>query len=345
MATPTGTISLNDVNVELGNPGTTSISLNDSSVRNLAGVPSGTISMNNLRNKSAAAITVSPSIGGQSVIPLSSTFAIGSYGEYTISSTSGSDLTVDIKMWGAGASSGRAYDNGGNDRIGSGGGGGATTGRIVLRGGSSYIIRIGQKGGVVSGTNPGATYLAGGQGGAPSNTQGAGYSGIFKSSVSQQNALLIAGGGGGGGDSAFGGQGGAGGGTSGQGSSSPGNQGGGGGTQSAGGAAALYNGATVGLGLLGGKSGNAGGAVVAMGGGGGGYFGGGGGNVAGGGGGSGYVNSPHSDVVSGTTYTGLNSTAALSSDSDRGGAGQGMIGYYLAATTQNTDGRIVISKV
>ena len=53
MATPTGTISMSDVNVELSRAAGTTISLNDTIVRNLAGVSSGTISMDNLRGKSA----------------------------------------------------------------------------------------------------------------------------------------------------------------------------------------------------------------------------------------------------------------------------------------------------
>jgi len=54
MPTPSGTISLNDVNVELGLAGTTTISMNQANVRTLAGVGGSgtTISMNDLRNKS-----------------------------------------------------------------------------------------------------------------------------------------------------------------------------------------------------------------------------------------------------------------------------------------------------
>lgn len=62
MPTPSGTISLNDVNVELGLAGTTTISMNQTNVRSLAGVPSGAISMQNLQNKSSivvASITIS----------------------------------------------------------------------------------------------------------------------------------------------------------------------------------------------------------------------------------------------------------------------------------------------
>lgn len=47
-----GVISMNDVNVELDRSGTTTISLNDTNVRALAGVASGQISMSNLYGKS-----------------------------------------------------------------------------------------------------------------------------------------------------------------------------------------------------------------------------------------------------------------------------------------------------
>ena len=51
MTLPSGTISLSQVNVELTLSATAQISLNQANVRTLAGVPSGTISMNNLRGK------------------------------------------------------------------------------------------------------------------------------------------------------------------------------------------------------------------------------------------------------------------------------------------------------
>ena len=61
MPTPTGTISLSDVNVELGRSSTANISMNEAAVRTLAGVGgSGTIiTMDNLRGKSNASVAIS----------------------------------------------------------------------------------------------------------------------------------------------------------------------------------------------------------------------------------------------------------------------------------------------
>ena len=42
---------MSQVNTEIGNPTTTIISLNDSGVRSLASIPSGTISMSDLEGK------------------------------------------------------------------------------------------------------------------------------------------------------------------------------------------------------------------------------------------------------------------------------------------------------
>lgn len=53
MTLPAGQISLSEVNVELGYSATALITMNDTAVRNLAGVPSGQISMSNLQGKSA----------------------------------------------------------------------------------------------------------------------------------------------------------------------------------------------------------------------------------------------------------------------------------------------------
>lgn len=57
-----GTISLSQVNTELGLAATTAINLNQANVRSLAGVPSGSISMSNLHGKSARAYVYSASL-------------------------------------------------------------------------------------------------------------------------------------------------------------------------------------------------------------------------------------------------------------------------------------------
>jgi hypothetical protein len=54
MTTPTGAIGLSDVNIELGKASNAAISLNDSDVRSLAGIPSGAIALSDLRGKSNA---------------------------------------------------------------------------------------------------------------------------------------------------------------------------------------------------------------------------------------------------------------------------------------------------
>jgi hypothetical protein len=72
MTTPVGQIGLSDVNVELGFPSTTLITMNDANVRTLAGVGgSGTvISMNDLRGKSnrvSIALTISANTANYNV--------------------------------------------------------------------------------------------------------------------------------------------------------------------------------------------------------------------------------------------------------------------------------------
>lgn len=85
MTTPSGQIGLSDVNVELGFPSTTSINMNQSNVRTLAGVGgSGTvISMNDLRGKSnrvALSLTISSSTynyNAYSAVSASPTYSAG----------------------------------------------------------------------------------------------------------------------------------------------------------------------------------------------------------------------------------------------------------------------------
>lgn len=59
MTLPTGTITMGQVNTELGRSATATISLGETAVRSLAGVASGAISMNDLRGKSAVTIFLS----------------------------------------------------------------------------------------------------------------------------------------------------------------------------------------------------------------------------------------------------------------------------------------------
>ena len=71
MALPTTTISMSQVNTELGRSATASINLNETAVRTLAGVASGAISMDNLRGKSSAATWTpdgGPSAGSRVVL-------------------------------------------------------------------------------------------------------------------------------------------------------------------------------------------------------------------------------------------------------------------------------------
>lgn len=61
MTTPTGQISLSDVNTEFGLPWTTQINMNNDQVRFLANRPTGQISMSDLRGKTW--ITFTPEVG------------------------------------------------------------------------------------------------------------------------------------------------------------------------------------------------------------------------------------------------------------------------------------------
>lgn len=101
----TGPISLANVNVELGLSSTTNISLNQTNVRTLAGISSGTISLSNLRGKSnAPTITISPSSlytsrsgGGSATSAAATGSGSGGAGGYTYAWTyvSGSSYTIN----------------------------------------------------------------------------------------------------------------------------------------------------------------------------------------------------------------------------------------------------------
>jgi hypothetical protein len=262
------------------------------------------------------------------------------FGEYTVIPLK--SISVATKMWGAGGACGFDYQEGitSTNRQGPGGGGGYAYAIINLVPENTYVFQVGQGGIRTTATSAGATYLAGGIGTTNGGTQGGGYSGVFKNSVTQANALLMAGGGGGGGDLNYAwGASGAGGGASGldwSGGPLP-SQGGGGGTQSAGGYSSSYNGATAGVALTGGKGQNN---ERSLGGGGGGYFGGGGGNVGGGGGGSGRIGTD-ATVTSGLLTAGSASTPGNSTDTARGTAGNGGV----SGTTSGVGGKIRLTLI
>jgi len=191
-----------------------------------------------------------------------------------------SDSNIVSRLYAEGAGGGRSAV--GNV---SGGKGGSSTGIFTFIAGETYKLRVGGaganagSGGFSGGGNGGGGSYGGGGGGG-------GFTGLFKDSITQENAILIAGGGGGGSNDP--GIGGAGGGTSGGNSGNAGSRGGFGGNQTSGGSGGS-SGGTSGSALQGGSGAS---------GGGGGYFGGGGGYTntipgadGAGGGGSGYINS------------------------------------------------------
>ena len=64
-----GAISMNDINVELGNSGTAQISLNDSAVRSLIGIASGAISLNDAYGATSSLIGSGPYAHGVRLTP------------------------------------------------------------------------------------------------------------------------------------------------------------------------------------------------------------------------------------------------------------------------------------
>ena len=201
--------------------------------------------------------------------PVSTTYSYtGSNQTFTIP-TGLSLITVDIKG-GAGGSQGNS---------GAGGSSGRTQGTRTVSSGQSYIIIVGEKGKLSSGSSfgGGGSYNAGNGNGAG----GGGLSGIFLTSYTHGNSVAIAGGGGGGAYSgASGGSGGGANGNNGSHGAAGGSQSGGGSGQGGGGNGSALQGGSA----SGGGNGGAGG---------GGYYGGGGGAEGGtdtaGAGGSGYI--------------------------------------------------------
>lgn len=237
---------------------------------------------------------------------------------------------IYAKVWGAGGGPGSP---GGWSYGSPGGGGGFAAGIIPVTAGESLLVAVGQCGYLRQvGVGAGARGYGGGAASCGNGSDnnygggGGGYSGIFRTSKTQGNAIIMAGGGGGGGSQRTlgnGNNGGAGGGLTGErGYAAFDNRysyGGGGGTQTGAGTQASTDGggtdAGTGTALAGGfaRTNSYGG------GGGGGYFGGSGGGyneqntMGGGGGGSGYL---ASTVLNGVLIGGVGSTPGNFGDWD-----------------------------
>lgn len=194
-----GPISLNAVNVELGLSGTTLISLNQASVRTLAGVPSGAISLNNLYGKSNRVQVVynitSNTLGAYNILVSSVPGYVAGLTDVTINISAGIYLAASTNNFPALL----VY--------------GGAAGDAVIVNNSGYIIGCGGTGGI------------GSDGSIAPGTPGNGTAGstaidcsIFSGSLVVNNAAgaYIAGGGGGGAGGFYaGGGGGAGGGAGG----------------------------------------------------------------------------------------------------------------------------------
>ena len=156
MALPNNTtISLNQVNTELGLSATANISLNQAAVRTLAGVASGTISMSNLWGKSNK-----PVISGGSIVDSGGYryHFFDSTGTLTVTSLAGA-LNAEVSVIGGGG-------GGGKDWGGGGGGGGAASSTFALSV-TNYAVTVG-----AGGAQDGAGGAAAGNSGSASSING-----------------------------------------------------------------------------------------------------------------------------------------------------------------------------
>lgn len=189
-----GPLSLNAVNVELGLSGTTLISLNQASVRTLAGVPSGVISMSNLYGKSnrvTAVYNITSNLLSQFSLNIN---AVSGY----VAGVTDVIINVSAGVYVAapGTSSVAIYITSGN------------VGDTVTINNSGYILGAGGAGGIGRNSSPGT----GGNGSSAIVFQ---FSPVALTVNNAVGAYICGGGGGGGGGTWGGGGGGAGGGTGG----------------------------------------------------------------------------------------------------------------------------------
>lgn len=101
MSLPTGTISMSQVNTELQKVATSTISLNDSNVRALAGKSAGTISMSDLQGKTYGQVVTltgagyySGLIGGTSTSMTINGVSEGHIGSITNGNIASQDVTI-----------------------------------------------------------------------------------------------------------------------------------------------------------------------------------------------------------------------------------------------------------
>ena len=214
MTLPVGTISLSQVNVELGLSSTALISLNDAAVRTLAGVASGAVSMSDLQGKSNTfAFTISSNqtdanlrtlalaAGWDQVRPVTATVGTG----VAITGVSGYALTID-GAWAGGVT---LVNNGSIVGAGGpGGNGGAATSSYLYTPGSGGAGGTALSVAVAASVNNASGIIAGGGGGG-----GGGYG--ARTQEPNFGFWVVAGGGGGGGGAGFGAGGGGSGGTNG----------------------------------------------------------------------------------------------------------------------------------
>lgn len=126
-----GSLSMSQVNTELGNPSTAQLNLNNSSVRTLAGISSGAIAYSNLRGKSGYTSTLYTFAQG------TSTFTVPSgmkYAQFVIVAGGGGGGQSDLQS---------GFKDGGG---GGGAGGVAISPKISVTPGSAISITVGAGG-------------------------------------------------------------------------------------------------------------------------------------------------------------------------------------------------------
>lgn len=164
MVTPNGTISMNQINAELGYSPTRNTGLDDAQVRILASKPSGTISMNDCRNKSRWINAT----GGS--VTTASGFRYHTFtgpGTFTISNISVNSPDNAITVYGVGGGAGGGFGGASNDPVANAGGGGGA-GEL-----SDFVLPVPT---TVTGSYP--VTIAGGGGGSGSNGSKGGAGGI-----------------------------------------------------------------------------------------------------------------------------------------------------------------------